>query len=130
VTSLYECDYKGFFTAMVNLDQRICTDRYMSLHKDWFFREARVLAYVQFLESYKSVTLSSMAKSFGVSAGFIDKELAHFISSGRINAKIDKVAGVIETCRLNETNAKYQSVIKQGDLLLNRVQMLSRAINV
>lgn len=54
---------------------------------------------LQFLDSYKSVTLDSMAQSFGVSIAFIDNELADFIVSGRLTAKIDKVAGVVETNR-------------------------------
>lgn len=45
----------------------------------------------QFLESYKSVTLASMARAFGVSLGFIDRELVDFIVAGRLPAKIDKV---------------------------------------
>jgi hypothetical protein len=35
--------------------------------------EMRVAAYNQLLESYSSVTLKSMASSFGVSEDFIDK---------------------------------------------------------
>ena len=48
-------------------------------------------ATVQFLDSYKSVTLSSMANAFGVSVDFIDGELVEFIVAGRLPAKIDKV---------------------------------------
>ena len=58
-----------------------------------------MLCILQFLDSYKSVTLDSMAQSFGVSIAFIDNELADFIVSGRLTAKIDKVAGVVETNR-------------------------------
>lgn len=54
---------------------------------------------VQFLESYKSVTLQSMADAFGISVDFIDEEVAEFIVDGRLPAKIDRVAGVIETKR-------------------------------
>ena len=54
---------------------------------------------VQFLESYKSVTVDSMAQSFGVRSDFIDRELVDLIAAGRLTAKIDKVAGVIETNR-------------------------------
>lgn len=36
-------------------------------------RELRVLVYAQFLESYKSVRLASMAQAFGVSIDFLDK---------------------------------------------------------
>ncbi len=53
----------------------------------------------QFLESYKSVTLPSMAAAFDVSTDFLDLELAELIVAGRLNAKIDKVAGVVETSR-------------------------------
>ena len=54
---------------------------------------------VQFLESYKSVTLQSMADAFGISVDFLDEEIADFIVDGRLPAKIDRVAGVIETKR-------------------------------
>lgn len=47
---------------------------------------------LQFLESYKSVTLNSMATAFGVSVDFIDQELLDFIVAGRLPAKIDKVS--------------------------------------
>ena len=54
---------------------------------------------LQFLDAYKSVTLDSMARSFGVSPAFIDAELEEFIVAGHLTAKIDKVAGVVETNR-------------------------------
>lgn len=58
------------------------------------------------------------------------RELSIFIASGRVNCKIDKVAGVLETNRPDVRNAQYQALIRQGDLLLNRVQKLSRVIDV
>lgn len=45
----------------------------------------------QFLESYKSVTLDSMAAAFDVGLPFLDAEISDFICAGRISAKIDKV---------------------------------------
>ncbi len=47
--------------------------RYTSPHVRILIRELRVLVYAQFLESYKSVRLQSMAQAFGVSVDFIDK---------------------------------------------------------
>ena len=79
---------------------------------------------------YCSVMLTSMAASFGVSTSFLDAELSKFISSGRINAKIDKVGDIIETSRPDKKNAQYQDVIKKGDLLLNQIQKLVRVIDV
>jgi 26S proteasome regulatory subunit N7 len=42
---------------------------------------------------------------------------------------IDKVGGIIETNRPDGKNAQYQQVIKQGDLLLTRIQKLGRVIS-
>lgn len=53
----------------------------------------------QFLESYKSVTLERMAAAFAVSPGFMDEELAEFIVRGQVAARIDRVAGVVQTTR-------------------------------
>jgi len=90
----------------------------------------RIVAYTQILESYISVTLESMANAFGVSVAFLDRELSRFISAGRLNCKIDKVSNIVETTRPDSKNAKYLATIKQGDLLLNRIQKLSRFINL
>jgi 26S proteasome regulatory subunit N7 len=131
LNSYYSGDYKAFFTSLLPLVDRIHNDRVLHPHARWFCREMRVKAYSQFLESYRSVQLSSMATHFGVSVKFLDEELSRFISMRRLNCKIDKVAGVVETNRPDSKNAEYASTIKQGDLLLNRVQKLAaRVINL
>lgn len=43
--------------------------------------------------------MESMANAFDVSITFLDEEISDFIVAGRLNAKIDKVAGIIETNR-------------------------------
>ena len=110
--------------------EQVKKDRFMAKHAKYFIKEIRVVSYSQFLESYKSVTLENMAKSFAISVPFLDKELSTFISSGRINCKIDKVAGIIESNRPDERIALYQRIVKDGDLLLNRIQKLSRAMDL
>jgi len=70
-------------------------DKYLSLHYRYFMRETRIVIYSQFLESYKTVTLDTMAKEFGVSTEFIDREVASAIDIKRLNCKIDKVSGII-----------------------------------
>ena len=109
--------------------EHVRADLFMHTHFRYFLREARVVAYAQFLESYKSVTLQVMAAAFGVSPAFLDGELAEFIAAGRLNCKLDKVAGVLETNRPDTKSALYQSVIKSGDLLLNRIQTLGRVVD-
>lgn len=41
-----------------------------------------------------------------------------------------QVGGIIETKRPDQKNALYLETIRRGDLLLNRVQKLSRVIDV
>eukprot|EP00164_Ancoracysta_twista_P001684 GFYU01002208.1.p1 GENE.GFYU01002208.1~~GFYU01002208.1.p1 ORF type:complete len:396 (-),score=141.49 GFYU01002208.1:311-1468(-) len=130
INSLYNSDYRGFFEALVEVAELVRKDRFLNAHVRYFCREIRVVAYKQFLESYKSVTIDSMAKTFGVSTDYLDSELFQLISSGRLSAKIDKVSGVVETNRADHKNGQYLNTIKQGDLLLNRIQKLSRVINM
>lgn len=109
----------------------------------------RIIAYSQLLESYRSLTLDSLARSFGVSIDFVDKyvqlgmtpellsllmdfftsELSRFIASGRLHCTIDKVRGIVETNRPALKNAQYDTVVRQGDLLLNSVQRLSKVLH-
>lgn len=129
--SLYECRYADFFRCLASIEQDILTkDRYLVAHATYYVREMRIIAYNQLLQSYSSLTMKGMAQSFGCSEEFLDKELSRFIASGRLNCKIDKVRGIIETTRPDSKNFLYQEVIKKGDLLLNRVQKLSRVINI
>ncbi|KAK8488953.1 hypothetical protein V6N13_060927 [Hibiscus sabdariffa] len=130
LNSLYNCQYKSFFLAFAGLTEQIKLDRYLHPHFRFYMREVRTVVYSQFLESYKSVTIEAMAKAFGVSVEFIDLELSRFIAAGKLHCKIDKVAGVLETNRPDVKNALYQATIKQGDFLLNRIQKLSRVIDL
>jgi len=128
--SLYDCQYAQFFTSLAEVEKILREDRYFHPHYRYYVREMRILAYTQLLESYRSLTLDYMAQAFGVSVDFIDRELSRFIAVGRLHCKIDKVAGVVETNRPDSKNWLYQETIKRGDLLLNRVQKLSRVINI
>lgn len=131
LNSYYDGEYHAFFQSLLPLVDRLTKDRVLSAHARWFAREMRVKAYAQFLESYKSVQLASMAAQFGVSVEFMDSELSRFISMRRLNCKIDKVSGIVETNRPDSKNSQYSATIKQGDLLLNRVQKLAaRVVNL
>ena len=115
---------------MVPVSELLSRDRFLASHTGHYVKEMRVRGYRQFLESYKSVTMASMALSFGVSSDFLDRELYRFISKGRLDVKIDKIDGVVETNRKDTKNLQYQEVIKQGDALLNQIQKLARIVNV
>jgi 26S proteasome regulatory subunit N7 len=127
--SYFHCRYKPFMQHFVPVIDHCRADRYLRGHVRYFQRNMRLNAYRQFLTSYRSVTLEAMAAEFGVSASFIDTELSSFISSGKLTCRIDKVGGVIESNEADQRSQVYIEIIKQGDLLLNRMQKLSGAID-
>jgi len=128
--AFYDGEYALFLKSLLTITDQMNLDRALAPHIRWFSREMRIRAYGQFLESYRSVQLQSMATHFGISPELLDRELSRFVAVGRLACKIDKVGGVIETNRPNNRNAQYATVIKNGDALLNRVQKLSRVINL
>jgi len=130
LNSLYECQYHTFFQKLSWVEEQLRHDRLLAPHYRYYVREMRIWAYTQLLESYRSLTLQYMASAFGVSTEFMDGELSRFITAGRLHCKIDKVGGIVETNRPDSKNWQYQAVVKQGDILLNRVQKLSRVINI
>ncbi len=91
VNSLYYCQYDKFFESLskhfplfylvpiftppyvVWVEEQLKKDRYLSLHTHYYVREMRVKAYSQLLESYRSLSLGHMAKSFGVTESFMDR---------------------------------------------------------
>jgi 26S proteasome regulatory subunit N7 len=130
VNALYDCDYKTYLTAMVEIEPILKADRYLYPHVAYWMRELHILAHKQFLDSYQSVTLQAMADAFGVSTEFIDYHASRFIAGGRLSAKIDKYGGVVVTNRPDLKNAQYRDMIQKGDLLLNRIQKLARVVDL
>ena len=125
--------------------------RILSPHARYYVREMRILAYAQLLKSYRSLTLESLSQAFGVGVEFVDRfvylstffffdikrktrtntppsELSRFIALSRLHASIDKVHGIVETRRPSLKNAQHEKVVKQGDVLLNDVQRLSKVL--
>ena len=59
---------------------------------------------------------------------FTNSELSRFIANGRLHCTIDKVQGVVVTTRPSVKNTQYETVIRQGDILLTQVQRLSKVL--
>ncbi|KXT02582.1 hypothetical protein AC578_10672 [Pseudocercospora eumusae] len=131
IQSLYSGNYSSFFTALAAVEQNfLAKDRYLYEHKSWFVREMRLRAYAQLLQSYKVVSLASMAGSFGVSVDWLDKDLAPFIASDRLPCTIDRVRGVIATQRADDKNKQYNDVVRQGDQLITKLQKYGQVVRL
>lgn len=126
-SALYNSEYAAFFRALAAVEQAyLLPSRILSPHARFYVREMRVIAYSQLLESYRSVAIDKMAAAFGVTPAYIDADLSRFISAGRLPAVIDKAHGTIENRRPDTKNAQYSRIIREGDVLLNALQKLSR----
>lgn len=112
INSLYAGNYQSFFKALSAVEtQFLSQDRYLYEHRRWYVKEMRCRAYAQLLQSYKIVSLSSMAQSFGVSVDWLDRDLAPFIASQRLPCTIDRVRGVVETRIADDKNKQYVSYL-------------------
>ena len=74
---------------------------------------------------FQSVTLEAMATAFGVSPQFVEAEVADLVASGRLDAQVDAVDGVVRERRGDERAGHYAAALRAGDALLNRLQALS-----
>jgi 26S proteasome regulatory subunit N7 len=61
IESFYYCRYRQFFLTLIKIADEVRKDKYLKLHYKYFIRETRIIIYSQFLESYKTVKLDSMA---------------------------------------------------------------------
>lgn len=72
-SSFYNCQYATFFKSLAQIEKTLKLDIYLHSHYMYYVREMRIRVYSQILESYRSVTIKSLATSFGVSEEWIDK---------------------------------------------------------
>lgn len=129
--SLYTSEYSSYFPFLLETYQNVLIPcKYLNRHSDFFVRHMRKKAYAQLLESYKTLSLRSMAGLFGVSVEFLDKDLGKFIPNKQLNCLIDRVNGVVETNRPDNKNAQYHLLIKQGDALLTKLQKYVAAVRL
>ncbi|KAF2670454.1 26S proteasome regulatory subunit RPN7 [Microthyrium microscopicum] len=131
VGSLYTGTYTKFFDSLGTVETNFLSqDRYLYEHRHWFIREMRLRGYQQLLQSYRVVGLRSMAKDFGVTIDFLDKDLSNFIATDRVPCTIDRVNEVIETNRPGDKNRQYADVVKQGDQLITKLQKYGQSVRL
>lgn len=129
--SLYYAKYQELFpTLSLIYDNVLISNNILNPHAKYYLRELRRKAYSQLLESYKALSLKSMANQFGVSQEFLDDDLCKFIPNKKLNCIIDKVNGIVQTNRPDNKNSQYQLLIKQGDALLTKLQKHGAAVKL
>lgn len=129
--SLYTSDYASYFPFLLeSYDNVLVPCKYLNKHADFFVREMRRKVYEQLLESYKTLSLKSMASAFGVSVEFLDNDLGRFIPNKQLNCVIDRVNSIVETNRPDNKNSQYQLLVKQGDGLLTKLQKYGAAVKL
>ncbi|CAD6572102.1 MAG: tunicamycin resistance protein [Tremellales sp. Tagirdzhanova-0007] len=130
--SLHKSNYAQFFLSLAEVEMiYLLPVPWLAPHARFYVREMRIKAYSQLMESYRSLTMERMCRSFGVSEAFMDQDLSRFIASGRLSCTIDKVSGVITTNKLASQNKTvvYEQVVKQGDILLSDMAKLHRVMS-
>ena len=128
ISALYECKYAEFFDALAAVCHKMRRSVFLNAHTNFFFRELRIKVFNQFLDSYSSVTLQSMAASFALPVSVLDHMLFTLVSNERLACKIDRVSGNVLTFRGDHINFQYHKIVKEGDILLNKIQKLSRVV--
>lgn len=129
--SLYTSDYASIFPYLLETYENVFLPcKYLYCHADYFVREIRRKTYAQLLESYKTISLASMANAFGVSENWLDDDLCKFIPNKQLDCTIDRVNGIIETRRKDNKNAQFGALIKQGDGLLTKLQKYNAQVKL
>lgn len=129
--SLYTCEYATYFKALARVEEEFLTkNRFLIHHANYYVREMRRKAYAQLLESYKTLSIKSMADAFGISVAFLDEDLSKFVPTKRLNCVIDRVNGIIVTNRPDNKNTQYQQLVKQGDALLTKLQKYGAVVRL
>lgn len=120
--SFYECRFKEFFYSLLDIYNELHNQRLQCSTSAYIVRELRLMAYKQFLRSYHSVHLQSMATTFGVSVQFLDNDLSQFIATNRLQCKIDAVNCTITLHHGDEKSLQYTKLLQNGDTLFAKIQ--------
>ncbi|KAF7275832.1 hypothetical protein GWI33_011226 [Rhynchophorus ferrugineus] len=130
VFSLYRGDFREFFKSLALMETEMRGDMLLHAHYGYYVKEMKIKAYDQLLSTYISLNLSYMAEQFGVTEEYLENDVYNIISSRRLSYKIDKISGKIVNVQPNRRSHMLDDIFKHGDVLLNRIQKLSRVINI
>ncbi len=72
------CKHLNSHKCVAEIEKSLKLDRILFPHYKFYIREMRIIIYNQLLQSYRSLTIESMARSFGVSEDWIDSYVLFF----------------------------------------------------
>lgn len=130
IEDFYNGRYREFSKTLLDIISMVKKDVYLHPHYKFYLRSIRLRAYAQYLEPFESVFIPKMADSFGVSPQFLERDIVTFISSSKLPCTIDKVRQTIVCNYVDKKVNNCNELIEKGDILLNRLQKLSRVIQV
>ena len=116
VTSLYDCKYREYFQALRDVCEEMQRHVYTNMHVNYFYREMRLIAFKQFLQSYRSVTLKSMAEAFDIVCEFCN------VNRLRYNWRLRRllfslISCIAPGCRLIKSLGQPYFLSQNGDQL-------------
>lgn len=126
-TSFYNCQYNEFLKNLNSIIlERMKQDPLLHLHGKYYMREIKIRAYSQILNAYSSITLREISQEFDIPIDVIEQDVVEF--SQTLNCKIDKISQCAHIISSTSRENKYKELIKSGNLLLNKVQILFLAL--
>lgn len=139
-TSFYNCQYDLFFNSLNLIVQRIQNDPLLAPHCKFYIKEIKIRSYSQLLKAYSSLTFKKISDEFLIPVDVVEYEISKFIKKKKINCQIDGVLQcVINSCTGVDSSMSssvchrsklYKDIIKNGDILMNRLQILSTIIDI
>lgn len=120
--SFFDCNYVQFMRHLVGFADAFAGDMYLKHQADYFVYFMKVRAYSQLFTSYNSISLGQMAEIFGVSIGYMERDISSMILRGDL------------VCAINRENMIVYNIVKAGrectdmiglaDSLSNTIQKL------
>lgn len=123
--ALYRSRYGQFFPALLAVVEGVVRpDPRLRPLEPLLLGRARLAVYAQYLEAYRTVRLEKMARDFGLSPAFLDRELAGLIAARKLHCRIDLLAGTVESSPANQRMTLTAELLAKADGVAERLSQL------
>lgn len=122
----YECRYKKYCNNLLNVYKLVMRNRFLHKHAFSYIRNARYVAYAQYLSAFRSVAIANMANTFGLKEPFLVEELIEGISSERLGIQLDGVNNAIEVHHGSSKMKSFDDLLASGDAVFTKITALDR----